>query len=74
MFKGKIVSQLKMMQGNVFNMILFDKLKTGDPILDGILTTFILTCITFLFQYVNYYFLLSDLILSSSFFSLSFNN
>ena len=54
---GNMESQLKMMQGNVFNMILFDKLKTGDPILDGILTTVILTCITFLFQYINNYLL-----------------
>jgi chaperone BCS1 len=54
---GNIDLQLKMMQGNVFNMILFDKLKTGDPILDGILTTVILTGITFLFQYINNYLL-----------------
>lgn len=44
-----------MISGSVFNMILFDKLKTGDPILDAILTTFILSCITFLFQYLNSY-------------------
>jgi hypothetical protein len=54
---GNIDLQLKMLQGNVFNMILFDKLKTGDPILDGILTTVILTGITFLFQYINNYLL-----------------
>jgi hypothetical protein len=44
-----------MISGSVFNMILFDKLKTGDPILDAILTTFILSFITFLFQYLNSY-------------------
>ena len=49
--------QLKMIQGSIFNMILFDKLKTGDPILDGILTTVILTGITFVFQYLNNYLL-----------------
>jgi ATP-dependent 26S proteasome regulatory subunit len=47
--------QLKMMSGNVFNMILFDKLKTGNPILDAILTTIILSSITFFFQYLNNY-------------------
>lgn len=54
---GNLDLQLKMMSGSVFNMILFDKLKTGDPILDAILTTLILSCITFLFQYVNNYLL-----------------
>lgn len=54
---GNLDWQLKMMSGSVFNMILFDKLKTGDPILDGILTTLILSCITFLFQYLNNYLL-----------------
>lgn len=52
---GNLDLQLKMMSGSVFNMILFDKLKTGEPILDAILTTFILSCITFLFQYLNSY-------------------
>lgn len=54
---GNLELQLKMMSGSVFNMILFDKLKTGDPILDAILTTLILSCITFLFQYLNNYLL-----------------
>ncbi len=54
---GNIDLQLKMMQGSIFNMILFDKLKTGDPILDGVLTTVILTGITFIFQYLNNYLL-----------------
>ena len=52
---GNLELQLKMMSGNVFNMILFDKIKTGDPIIDGILTTLILSIITFLFQYLNNY-------------------
>jgi hypothetical protein len=52
---GGIDTQLRILQGNIFNMILFDKIKTGDPILDGILTTLILTFITFLFQTINNY-------------------
>jgi chaperone BCS1 len=56
------------MSGSVFNMILFDKLKTGDPILDAILTTLILSCITFLFQYLNNYLLdFMDFVRSISF-------
>lgn len=54
---GNLDLQLKMMSGSVFNMILFDKLKTGDPILDAILTTLILSFITFLFQYISNYLL-----------------
>ena len=54
---GNLDLQLKMMSGSVFNMILFDKIKTGDPILDAVLTTLILSCITFLFQYLNNYLL-----------------
>lgn len=54
---GNLDLQLKMMSGSVFNMILFDKLKTGDPIFDAILTTLILSFITFLFQYLNKYLL-----------------
>ena len=67
---GNLELQLKMMSGSVFNMILFDKLKTGDPILDAILTTSILSCITFLFQYLNNYLL--DFI--DFFKSISFDN
>ena len=50
---GNLEFQLKSMTGNVFNMVLFDKLKTGDPIFDAILTTFTLSCLTFLFQLLN---------------------
>ena len=50
---GSLDTQLKMMSGNIFNMILFDKFKTGDPIVDAIITTIVLTTITYLFQYVN---------------------
>lgn len=60
---GNLEFQLQMLSGSVFNMILFDKLKTGNPIIDAILTTLILSCITFLFQYLNkYLFNLIDII------------
>ena len=52
---GQLDTQLKLMSGNIFNMILFDKLKTGDPIIDAIMTTIILTAITYLFQFINKY-------------------
>jgi len=54
---GNLDLQLKMMSGSVFNMIIFDKIKTGNPIFDAMITTFILSCITFLFQYLNNYLL-----------------
>jgi DNA replication protein DnaC len=50
---GPIDTQLKLMSGNIFNMIIFDKFKTGDPIIDAIMTTIVLTIITYLFQYLN---------------------
>ena len=48
-----IDTQLKFLSGNIFNMIIFDNLKTGDPIIDAIITTFALTLITYLFQFLN---------------------
>ena len=53
---GNLDLQLKMMTTNVFNMILFDNFKTGDPIIDAILTTSFLSIITFIFQYFKYSF------------------
>jgi len=50
---GTIDTQLKLMSGNILNMIIFDKFKTGDPIVDTIMTTMVLTFITYLFQYLN---------------------
>lgn len=50
---GSFDLQSKMLPGNIFNMILFDKLKTGDPIIDAISTTIVLSSITFVFQYLN---------------------
>ena len=49
-------TQLNFMNERILNMIVFDKFKTGDPIKDSIITTLILTLITCLFQYANYYF------------------
>ena len=50
-----IGGDLKMMSGSAINMILFDKFKTGNPMIDAILTSIILYCISFMFQYVNNY-------------------
>ena len=36
-------------------MFLFDKLKTGNPMLDTIITTFVLSIFTFIFQRLNDY-------------------
>ena len=46
-------TQLKLMSTNIFNMILFDKIKTNDPFIDAITTTLVLTGITYFFQIVN---------------------
>ena len=50
---GSLDTQFKLMSGNIFNMIIFDKFKTGDPIIDAIMTTIVLTFFTYLFQYFN---------------------
>jgi hypothetical protein len=50
-----IVGDLRMMSSNVVNMVLFDRLKTGNPVMDAILTTIILYCVSFTFQYTNNY-------------------
>lgn len=47
--------QLKMLSSNVFNMFLFDKIKSGDPVIDGIIITLFLSLITLLLQNLNYY-------------------
>jgi chaperone BCS1 len=56
-FNGNIDSQVKLMSGNILNMIIFDKFKTGTPVIDAFITTMILTGVTYLFQYINNYFL-----------------
>jgi len=48
-----IDTQIKMMSGNIFNMIIFDKFKTGKPIIDAFITTFFLTIFTYSIQYIN---------------------
>ena len=48
-------TKLNLMSRNTFNMILFDKIKTGDPIIDAITTTAIISLITYSFQIGNKY-------------------
>jgi len=50
---GTMNTQFKMISSNIFNMIIFDKLKTGDPIIDTLMTTVILMVVTYLFQFIN---------------------
>ena len=45
--------QLKTMSNNILNMIVFDKFKTGTPVIDAFITTAFLTVVTYLFQFVN---------------------
>jgi len=55
-YSGDIESQLKMLSGNILNMIIFDKFKTGTPLIDAFVTTMLLTGVTYLYQYMNTYF------------------
>ena len=55
-FMGDIDSQLKMVSGNILNMIIFDKFKTGTPFIDAFVTTMLLTGVTYIYQYINTYF------------------
>jgi ATP-dependent 26S proteasome regulatory subunit len=48
-----IDSHFKLLYGNIINMIIFDKIKTGKPIIDAIITTIILTFFTYIFQFIN---------------------
>ena len=50
---GSMDMQLKAVSGNIFNMIIFDKFKTGDPIMDTLITTIFLMFITYSFQFIN---------------------
>jgi SpoVK/Ycf46/Vps4 family AAA+-type ATPase len=50
---GSMDFQLKNISGNIFNMVIFDKFKTGDPITDTFITTVCLMCISFFFQFIN---------------------
>jgi len=44
---------IKLIPENILNMVIFDKLKTGKPLMDTFLTTFFLTIATILFKYMN---------------------
>jgi len=44
---------IKLMPENILNMVIFDKLKTGKPLMDTFLTTIFLTIATLLFKYIN---------------------
>jgi DNA replication protein DnaC len=48
-----IVYKLKTMTENIFTINIFNRLKTGDPIKDTIITTIILTGITYMIQLIN---------------------
>ena len=50
---GNMESQFKLLYGNMINMIIFDKIKTGKPIIDAIITTIFLTIFTYFFQFIN---------------------
>lgn len=52
---GSLETNMRLMSGNILNMVLFDKFKTGDPIMDAIFTTVILSGITIFFQFINSY-------------------
>lgn len=45
--------QLKQLSGNIFNMVLFNSIKTGNPFIDTCTTTALLTMLTYLFQFVT---------------------
>ena len=54
---GKVMfdtdTYIKLMPENILNMVIFDRLKTGKPLIDTFLTTIFLTLATLLFKYMN---------------------
>ena len=50
---GGIDTQLKLMYGNILNVVLFDKLKTGNIAYDTFITTVIITFITYVTRFLN---------------------
>ena len=46
-------TQIKSMSSNILNMIIFDKFKSGVPIIDALVTTVVLTISTYLLQFIN---------------------
>ena len=53
MFDTGIDTQFKFITNNVSQMILFDKLKTGNSYLDTFMTTMVITIITYILQFIN---------------------
>jgi hypothetical protein len=54
MFIGHdINNQIQTISNNMFNMVIFDKFKTGNSISDTMITTFVLMIITYAFQFLN---------------------
>jgi len=50
---GSMEMQLKSISGNIFNMMIFEKMKTGNQIMDTFITTLLLMSITYIFQFIN---------------------
>jgi hypothetical protein len=50
---GNIDTQLKMMYGNILNMIVFDKFKTGNAAYDTLITTIIIMTISYISKFIN---------------------
>jgi len=50
---GNLDKELKFISGNIMNMIIFDKFKTGTPLLDAFITTIVLSIFTYLLQSLN---------------------
>ena len=46
-------SQIKMLTGNILNMVIFEKFKTGNTITDTLITTIVLMIMTYGFQFIN---------------------
>ena len=50
---GNIDTQLKIMYGNILNMIVFDKFKTGNAAYDTLITTIIIMIISYISKFIN---------------------
>jgi hypothetical protein len=50
-------SQIKMLTGNILNMVIFEKFKTGNTITDTMITTIVLMFMTYGFQFINDHFI-----------------
>ena len=48
-----INSQIKTITNNIFNMVIFEKFKTGNTITDTMITTLLLMFITYGLQFIN---------------------